>query len=509
MSVWDNISVPFAIVNIFIIFYHIANYTCRDRINKNIDKLSKALPGWVKTWGRVVGIIIQPIFAVPTLIFFNFYIIWAAIVLDEKLYEKSPDISGPVSILATTIAFTLPLLASAAVQRNKDSLFNYNAFCGDIIALGWETLSLVRDEQKNLDELKKDESKKDEPKKTNVSTRDQYKIHQIYQLLLILPTAVKWKFRNKNKFDIENIYMIKHAERKKKPEPKLKIQNPTKRRRVSVVTYKSVIRNNKQIIDDYVNVDGIDMGRPFVRTVIGEEYKNNFLAMNPKDADPYNGSVDQCDLIFVMLFDIISEFRVSDTRKNMLTRTAERVYGSYGNMGNIRDYKLPLMYEVFMGIALVIFLFAFPFSYSKTGEQLQNLDIVSVDDNNWDATAHYKPSVSAVTDHEEDIIWHGIIMIYFLFGMNLMTRRVSNAFVSQSEALGYNTVGESETNTNYTMHALYQRKFELQKNNLFIPTDLESLTSKRVPSKKVSSKNVDSELKSNGNRVLNRRKLYV
>lgn len=502
--------VPFILVNIFISFYHIANRTCRDRINKNIDKVSKALPDWVKTCGRVVGIIIQPIFTLPTLVYFDFYIIWACVVLDEKLYEKSPDISGPVSILATTIAFTLPLLASAAVQRNKDSLFNYNAFCGDIIALGWETLSLVRDEQKNLDELEKDESKKGEPKKTNVSARDQYKIHQIYQLLLILPTTVKWKFRNKDKFDIEKIYLIKHAERNKKPEPKLKIQNPMKkRRRASVVAYNPVIRNNKQIIDDYVNVDGVDMGRQFVRTVIGGEYKNNLLAMNPKDADPYNGSVDQCDLIFVMLFDIISEFRVTDTRKNMLTRTAERVYGSYGNMGNIRDYKLPLMYEVFMGIALVIFLFAFPFSYSKTGERLKHLDIIGVNESFWSASTIYTPSVSTVTDHEEDIIWHGIIMIYFLFGMNLMTRRVSNAFVSQSEALGYNTVGESETNTNYTLHALYQRKFELQKNNLFIPNDLESLTSKRVPSKKVSSKNVDSESKSNGNRVLNRRKLYV
>ena len=375
-------------------------------------------------------IFIQPLWSFPTVIMFLVYGIWSFIVVSSELYKKTPDISGPFSILATTIAVTLPLLASAAVQRNKDSLFNYNAFCGDVLALGWESLSYVRSEKGDEDFKSKN-----------------WKLHQLFQICMVLPTAVKWKFRNNKEFDIEKILFVKVKNNEKPVEYK----RSKKRRRMSTAS-----AANQEIV--------ITRGLKFTDTRIGGEFKDILLRMGGKEIDGDDPvGVDKCDLLFIFLFDLISEFKsTSDTRKNMLTRTVERVYSSYGNMGNISDYKIPLMYETYMYIALAIFMFAFPFTYSKSDRELINMNIEGVSEDVWSASAIYKPSSSSIEEHGYDIIWHGFIVIYFLFGMNLMTRKVSNAFVRSNDAIGYNTVGDSETLTNKTLFNMYKQRPILQ-----------------------------------------------
>ena len=406
-------------------------------------------------------ILFQPIINFPTAIMFVAYIVWAVIVVNYKLYEGTPDISGPFSILATTIAVTLPLLASAAVQRNKESLFNYNAFCGDVMALGWEVLSYVRDEKRNM-----------------VTDNNQTKIHQVYQLLMILPTAVKWKFRNNAEFDIKEIQFVKNG--------KTKIIRQTKKRRRMSMTGEG----------------NIFEGEYFKDTIIGKQYVKTLIKMGgfTVDGNKDDAGVDKCDLLFLFLFDIISEFEIDDKRKSMLTKTLERVYSSYGNMGNINDYKIPLVYETYMYIALFIFMGAFPFTYSNSGGELTNMHIEGVGENVWDATANYAQTVSSVGTHGFDIIWHGVIIIYFLFGMQLMTRKVANAFVSSTAAYGYNTVGKSETATNRTMYNLYKERGLLQRNIKFAPSDYNKFPP-QIP--EGGSKSETASL------LTNRRKLYV
>lgn len=398
----------------------------------------------------------------PTLIMMILYSAWAAIVVAYKLHDGVDDISGVFTILGTTIAVTLPLLASAAVQRNKESLFNYNAFCGDVLALGWEILSYVRS-----------------PEDFTVSNPNKLKIQQAFEICLILPTVVKWKFRNNKEFNIDEVFMIKNYE----PTPMPRTRRGSMARRGSMVL-------------NYNNRDGDSMGRKFTKTSIGIEYRSTLLSMGGRVVDGGNGEgIDKCDLLFVFLFDIISEFEVSDTRKNMLTRTAERVYGSYGNMGNINGYKLPLMYETFMYIALFVFMFVFPFSYPTSGGALRNMDIVGVNETFWNASAVYGESVSGISGIDYHIIWHGNLVIYFLFGLNLLAVKVGNAFVSTDEALGYITVGESETNANTSLHNLYKKRLDLQKNQQLFNKNFNDMPS--------SPKEAKISL------LTNRRKLYI
>ena len=138
--------------------------------------------------------------------------------------------------------------------------------------------------------------------------------------------------------------------------------------------------------------------------------------------------IDECDLLFAVLNKIISDFKTNgDTRKNMLQRTLERVYGSYGNMGNIQSYKLPYVYSVYLYISMFIFVMLFPLNYEPEGGELKAMNITT----DGDFEALYSKEYSGVVKHGFNIIWHGNILVYFLFGFHSMTTKVGNAFKSR------------------------------------------------------------------------------
>ena len=362
----------------------------------------------------------KPIKFPVTLVFMILYVIWCVVVLRvPEIHETTPDVSQTFNVVGATLAFILPLIAASAVARNKDALNNYNAFCGDVLALGWEVLAYVRDETNN-----------------KVSESDQTKIKDLFELCLVLPTLVKWKFREG--LDIEKVYMRKFGE---------KIKNFG----VKNLAYKPV--------------EGEFNGR-FVDTSVGGWFKYIFIKVAKMKGKDDEGSIivtekgiDECDLIFALINKIISDFKTNgDTRKNMLQRTLERVYNSYGNMGNIDAYKLPQVYSVYLYISMFIFVMLFPLNYPPKGGKLKAMNVTA----DGDFEALYSNVESGVVEHDWNIIWHGLILVYFLFGFHFMTTQVGNAFKSTKNAPGYTTVGKSETDVNDALLALYTAKQDFQ-----------------------------------------------
>lgn len=362
----------------------------------------------------------KPIEFPATLFFMIIYVGWCAVVLRvPEIHETTPDVSQTFNVVGATLAFILPLIAASAVARNKDALNNYNAFCGDVLALGWEVLAYVRDETNN-----------------KVSESDQSKIKDLFELCLVLPTLVKWKFREG--LDIEKVYMRKFGE---------EIKNFG----VKNLAYKPV--------------EGEFKGR-FVDTSVGGWFKYIFIKVAKKKKQGDKGTIiveekgiDECDLIFAMINKIISDFKTNgDTRKNMLQRTLERVYNSYGNMGNIDAYKLPQVYTVYLYISMFIFVMLFPLNYPPKGGMLKAMNVTA----DGDFEALYSNVESGVVEHDWNIIWHGLILVYFLFGFHFMTTQVGNAFKSTKNAPGYTTVGKSETTVNDALLALYTAKTDFQ-----------------------------------------------
>ena len=149
--------------------------------------------------------------------------------------------------------------------------------------------------------------------------------------------------------------------------------------------------------------------------------------------------VGLCELMFAKIYDLIAEIDASDTRKNMLTRTAERIYGSYGNIGNINSFTLPRLYDSFLRITLLVFVTLLPFSYGKDGNDIYILSQI-----------------------QYNIMWHAFVIIYFFLGIDSVTKTVGDAFVSSSGATGFQTVGQTESDTNKALHAMFAHKVKLQ-----------------------------------------------
>lgn len=285
---------------------------------------------------------------------------WCIIIVQSKLYDEDiPDMSVPFGIITATLGFILPLQMSASIGKNKDCMDNYNAFCGDVMALAWETITVAR-------------------KPENDS-----RVKQLFDIYFIFPTAVKWKFRGG--LEMKKIYLVKHGE-KPQADKKTDITVQTSQR--------------------------------FIDTPVGQEHSENMANMK----------MDSADLLFLHVFDLISELDISDMKKNMLIRTAERVYGAYGNMGNLSGYVAPRLFTSFLNSALILYVILIPFSF----------DIAALKFN---------------------IVWQSFLVVYFFLGINIVGKKVANAFVSSKVSGGaFQTVGASETDTNASIHSIYSRR---------------------------------------------------
>lgn len=347
---------------------------------------------------------IKPIFSVPTFFIFAWSITWALIVVDNDFYRKQAveNIGMPFTIISTTLAFILPLQAQSAVARNKASLDNFSAFCGDVLALGWEIIAFARDEEKQTN---------------TVSTKNRNKIEGIFDILFVLPTVVKWNFRDSDKLDLDKLQLVKRKDGKAVTDPDLDFTgrsggetNPLRRRRASVSQIKLI-----------------------------KKFKDTESGTALKDLQVNMLGVDLPELMFAKIYDLIAELEASDTRKNMITRTTERIYGAYGNMGNINSFTLPRLYDAFLILAMAVFVTMLPFSYGKDGDGIFILSYIG-----------------------SNIVWHASIVIYFFLGINYVTKTVAKAFNSSSAAVGFQTVGQTESNTNRALHAMFAHKFKLQ-----------------------------------------------
>ena len=110
--------------------------------------------------------------------------VWTIIAVAVIDIDSIPfDITPAVTILSATLGFVLPMQLSAALDKNKSGIDNFNAFCGDVMALGWQFTSFVRDGK--------------------VTTEEQERLDKIFDLLKVLPLAAKWHFRGD--FDLNKL----------------------------------------------------------------------------------------------------------------------------------------------------------------------------------------------------------------------------------------------------------------------------------------------------------------
>lgn len=157
-------------------------------------------------------------------------------------------------------------------------------------------------------------------------------------------------------------------------------------------------------------LDGIHFFAPNGSSVQGE-FHDLYLTLISKSGAAGMGEVE---ISFMKLLDYVKDFAAGDEVdpvRRSLVRTWDRVYASWGNLGNITSYTPPLIYKYVMNLALLL----------------------------WSA-------ILPLTLYQEKFhaVWMVVIISYFFLGLNIAGQRVGNAFVATEDAIGFQNVTGSQ-----------------------------------------------------------------
>ena len=318
-----------------------------------------------------------PFTDLTSIILMSTYAVWSTLLVYYEWHKNIDfDLSVPFGVITATLGFILPLQMNASIGKNKQCLDNYNAFCGDVVALAWQTIILTDGKGKN-----------------------EQAVEDLFHIYCVFPTAVKWKFRDADRLKLDKLMLTKHSTSK------------------------------GPMSGPYAGSNGTDVG------------KQHTLLLSKRS----NTKIDPVDLMFLLMYDKIQELnapkttattaggkivdaieiRAWDAKKDTLVRTAERVYGSYGNMGNLDAYAPPRLFTAFLDISLFLYLGILPVSFD-------------------------------IDTMQYSVVWQGVIVIYFFLGINIVGKKVANAFVSTRKSGGaFQTVGASETDANHAIRHIY------------------------------------------------------
>ena len=130
-------------------------------------------------------------------------------------------------------------------------------------------------------------------------------------------------------------------------------------------------------------------------------------------AVPGMGEVEIC---FMKLLDYVKDFAAGDSVdpvRRSLVRTWDRVYGAWGNMGNITSYTPPSIYTYVLNLALLLWSLILPITLYAQGF---------------------------------NAVWMVLLISYFFLGLNIAGQKVGNAFVASEDAVGFQNVTGAQKN---------------------------------------------------------------
>ncbi len=284
--------------------------------------------------------------------------IWSTIVVfyivpeNDGIRADLPfSIKQVFAVLTATLGFILPLQLNSSLNKNRSCVDNYNAFCGDILALAWECIGLANEDivlQKKTTELK-----------------------SIFHILAVMPALTKHHFRG-------------------------------------TIDANEATSLGQKFISKNGNVEQREL-QHLVKILITDD----------------GSGMGEIDICFMKLLDYIKDFAggtsVDPVRRTLLI-TWNRVYGAYGNMGNISSYTQPSIFTYVLNTALVMYSIVLPL-------------------------ALYKEGVNA--------IWMVAVISYFFLGLNIAGQKVANAFVATEDAIGFQNVTSSQKSTTSAITQVY------------------------------------------------------
>jgi hypothetical protein len=164
---------------------------------------------------------------------------------------------------------------------------------------------------------------------------------------------------------------------------------------------------------------------PFLSTVGGQEV---FKIMNTGGIDGMN-AVEAC---FYKLLDYQHDLGEGKLSQGAATKSWERAYGSYGNMGNLNAYVPPSLFTFVLNLALYLYIILIPFTLKS--QQL-------------------------------NAVWQTGLIAYFFIGLNVAGAKVGNAFAS-NKAGSFQTVSEPQKQATKSIEQIFRTVEIVQKEGI-------------------------------------------
>jgi hypothetical protein len=130
-------------------------------------------------------------------------------------------------------------------------------------------------------------------------------------------------------------------------------------------------------------------------------------------------AVEAC---FYKLLDYQHDLGEGKLSQGAATKSWERAYGSYGNMGNLNAYKPPSLFTFVLNLALYLYIILIPFTLKS--QQL-------------------------------NAIWQTGLIAYFFIGLNVAGAKVGNAFAS-NKAGSFQTVSEPQKQATKSIEQIFR-----------------------------------------------------
>lgn len=141
------------------------------------------------------------------------------------------------------------------------------------------------------------------------------------------------------------------------------------------------------------------------------------------------GGMNAVEACFYKLLDYQHDLGEGKISQGAATKSWERAYGSYGNMGNLNAYKPPSLFTFVLNLALYLYIILIPFTLKS--QQL-------------------------------NAVWQTGLIAYFFIGLNVAGSKVGNAFAS-NKAGSFQTVSEPQKQATKSIEQIFQTVDLIQK----------------------------------------------
>ena len=245
-------------------------------------------------------------------------ILWTGLVIWVNITSpvSSADLATVSNVLSVSLGFLLPLYLSNCIQKNREGMRLFEAYCGDIIGLAWQVRTYSEKIHHKID-------------KTDNSEESIELQGKIFTILKNLPYVIKHIFRDD--YNYNELVELKNGKYKKKS------------------LHEFLGRNQKK--EEVINT--------MMFQLVRELRHVSYFTLNDDESTLKDAKKD---------YESIVTAQYSSVFLTQMMKKWNDIYASYGASASIVQYKEPAIFIYVMYSALIVYIGILPFSFEEKNQ---------------------------------------------------------------------------------------------------------------------------------------------